>query len=416
MIKDKTDNNNCITPDEEVHHPGFTLMGVAIILVLVGILLASGARFMSSVVKRSKILETKKTIDAAVESLVIYGTSNNELPASASFASTLTTSEDVWGKTLFYIVDASLTDSTAGGICDRTSTALTLNICPDSACGSPTNTISNVAFIVLSGGENFNNQTDGTQDISSLTEINVYAPDVSIDNYTTDMNRADAYDDLAGWRSISDLRIKAGCVTSGLRVVNNELPYGDLSSAYSAAVFGDGGVPFSSGGTYRWCREGSGPAGLILNPSTLSGNCLGLNESLWIPQADSIVISGTPTTAGDFTITFFVRDDNDSSGANDNISQKTLVLTVYGTDYRVWNNTGDRYDFYMDGGCKKTNNGKEITKVGQSKLLNSGESIKRYDTDDNSCGGSVAATLTYSQAESADSDGDSQVYFDATDR
>ena len=86
MIKDKPDNNNFNAQGEERHRPGFTLIGVAIILVLIGVLLASGARFMGSRVKRSKILETKKTIDAAEESLVIYGSSNNELPASGSFS------------------------------------------------------------------------------------------------------------------------------------------------------------------------------------------------------------------------------------------------------------------------------------------------------------------------------------------
>ncbi len=418
-MRDKTDHNNCIAPDEAVHQSGFTLIGVAIILVLVGILVASGARFMSSIVKRSKILETKKTIDAAVESMVIYGTSNNELPASGSFASTLTTSEDVWGKSLFYIVDADLTDSTTGGICDKSSTDLTLTICPDSGCSSPTDTISNVAFIVLSSGGNFNNQTAGTQDISSSATVNVYTTEVNIDAYTADMNRSEAYDDLAGWLSVSDLNIKAGCVSSELRVVNNELPYGYVSSSYSGTVYGDGGVLFSSGGTYRWCRQEDSSSGLTFTPSVLSANCLGLTESSWT-QADSITISGTPAAAGTYTYTFFVRDDNDSSSTDDNITRKRLVLTINAsgscTDYRVWNNTGAKYDFQLDAVCKKANNGNEITKASQSKLLNSGESIQRYDTSNNSCGGSVAATFTYSQAEGADSDGDCQVYYDATDR
>jgi len=86
-------------------------------------------------------------------------------------------------------------------------------------------------------------------------------------------------------------------------------------------------VPFSTGGKYRWCRQGTLPPGLSANPGTNSSDCLTLGESSW-GQADTLTISGTPTTAGTYLLTFFVRDNQDSAGSNDNIAQKTLVLTI----------------------------------------------------------------------------------------
>jgi hypothetical protein len=114
-----------------------------------------------------------------------------------------------------------------------------------------------------------------------------------------------------------------------IRIINNELPYGFENSNYRAAVFAEGGVPFPSSGKYKWCRQGNLPSGLSANPSTSATDCLSLSETSW-GQADNVTISGTPAigTSGSYSLTFFVRDNNDPSGSNDNIAQKTLVLTI----------------------------------------------------------------------------------------
>ncbi len=305
---------------------GFTLVEIAIVLVIVGLLLGAGATLIGPLTQRVKESEAKEIVGAAVESLLSYGASNNELPDTTSFPTVIRRPDDVWGKDLVYVLDDNLKDGTSGGICGISSTNLTINVCSASGCGSP-DIISNVAFIILSSGGNFNNQTTGTQSVTSTTTINVYDVGISIDNYTTDMNRAEANDDIAKWIAINELRAYAGCTVTQLKIASNELPYGFASSAYSATVYGDGGEPYSSGGNYRWCRQESASTGLTFTPTVSSANCLGLAEASWT-QADSIVISGTPTAAGSYSFTFFVRDDKDSSGSDDSISQKVIVLTV----------------------------------------------------------------------------------------
>ncbi len=313
--------------DNRNKQAGFSLVEIAIVLVIVGLLIGMGVALIGPLTKRVKDNEAKEIVDAAVESLMSYGASNNELPDTTAFPTVIRKPADVWGKNLYYVLEDNLKDSSAGGICGISSTNLTINICPDSGCGSP-DIISNVAFIVLSSGGNFNNQTTGTLSVTSATTINIYDVGISIDNYTTDMDRTEANDDIAKWIAIDELRAKAGCTVTRLKIASNELPYGFEGTAYSAAIYGDGGVPYSSGGAYRWCRQESASTGLTFTPTISSSDCLGIVlEASWT-KADSIVISGTPTTAGSYNFTFFVRDDKDSSGTDDNIAQKVIVLTI----------------------------------------------------------------------------------------
>ena len=405
---------------------GFTLIEIAIVLIILGLLVGLGAGLIGPLTKRAKLIESRELMDAAVESVISYGAANNKLPTTGNFSSTVKNPNDAWTKSLYYILDTNLTDSSIGGLCGRKSTNLTLRICPDTGCSSPTNTISNVAFIVLSGAGNYNNQTAGTQAVSSATTISSYEVDVNVDGYASDVNRSEPYDDIVKWVTIDELRIKAGCVGPQLKVVNNELPYGYESSAYSATVFGDGGVPFSSGGNYRWCRQESASiSGLTFSPSTQNSDCSSLTESSW-GKADEITISGTPTTNGSFSLTFFVRDDNDSSGTNDNVAQKTLVMTINPasggsgcstscSNFRVWNDYSSNRDFSIDATCRENvNNGSEATTSWFR--LDSGETINRHSGRNHNCSDSIAESLTFDEAACADTDGDCRVYISGSDR
>lgn len=388
---------------------GFTLIELAIVLVIIGLMVGMGATLIGPLTKRAKLHETKAIINAAAESLISYAASRDELPAdTAAFASVVSKSTDVWKRALIYVLDPNLSDNTIGGICGRRSTSLTLNICSDTACSSP-DTRNDVAFLILSRGENFNIQTDTT-----TTVIDVYDVGISVDDFTGggDPDNPAAYDDVYKWITLDELRIKVGCKGAQLTIVNNELPYGYRGSTYNATIFADGGVPFSSSGRYRWCRQESASSGLTFTPSTLSTDCLGDAESLWT-QGDNLVISGTASSTGSFNITFFVRDDNDSGvlAPDDNIARKTMVLTVNPApiasggcaDYRVWNDTGSTLDFKVDGTtCKTVVNGVEIT---TPQMLNAGEEIERESSFDGGCTGPTA-TLLYNGAVTADVDGD----------
>lgn len=398
---------------------GFTLVEIAIVLVIMGLLGAIGAKLVGPLTKRAKILDTRERVDAAIHSLISYGAANNALPATGSFATSVKDPNDSWTKSLYYITDNNLTSTTYGGICGRKTTRLTLKICPDSGCSSATSTISNVALIVLSGGGNYNNQTAATEAVTSAQTRSMYETDVVIDDYTTDVNRAEAYDDIVQWLTIDELRSKAGCGGPQLQIVNNELPYAYEDAVYAASVFAAGGVTYSSGGNYLWCRQESASiTGLTFSPSTVNANCLGLAEGSWT-QGDTLVISGTPTVNGSYKLTFFVRDDNDQSGTSDNIAQKSIVLTINPaevelcTQYRTWNNYGSGRDYYRDGDCDYFSNGSEVST--ESRYLNSGETIYRYSSDDGDCE-SQQADLTFAEAQAADANGDCCVNFTGTDK
>jgi len=318
---------------------GFTLIELAIVLVIVGMLLGMGAGLVGTLTKRAKLFENRGIIDAAVESLISYSASNNELPDVATFSTTVRNPNDVWKKPLSYIVDDDLLDNTVGGICERKTTQLSLSNCPDTACGTPTNTINNVAFIVLSGSANFNNQTTGSTAVTSATNVKHFNQGLTLDDYTSDMNRAEPYDDIVKWITLNELRVKAGCKASQIRIVNNELPYGFQGSSYSASVFGDGGVPFSDGADlgseldYEWCWEddpvNGAPAGVTFTCNTglaFSATC-SLTTGTW-NQCTVVSLAGTPSASGSYKTTFFVRDENDDSGTEDNLSQKSFVITV----------------------------------------------------------------------------------------
>lgn len=402
---------------------GFTLIEIAIVLVIIGILLSIGTGMIGTLTKRAKLSEAREIINAALESVISYGAANNKLPDTTVFPTVIRNPNDAWTKPLYYIYDNNLTDVTIGGICGRKTTDLT--ICRDAACTVATN-INNVAFAVISGADNYNVQTGiiTAAPCPAGTCVRVYEVDTAnIDDYSTDINRPEPYDDIVKWITIDELRIKAGCVGAQLRILNNELPSGFQNSSYSATVYADGGVPFSSGGYYRWCRQGVAPTGLIFNPSTLNADCSGLAEASW-GQADSLAISGTPTVFGNFNITFFVRDNNDSSGTNDNIAQKAFVLTINPvvaaepptgcSDYRVWNNTGSRYDFTVDSVCRGTIwDNREITSAING-YLNTGEQIDRDNNSNGTCQSAVRS-LTYTQAAAADTNGDCCVNFTGTE-
>ncbi len=303
---------------------GFTLIEMAMVLVIIGILVSIGAGMLGSLTKRAKNNETKDILDGAVESITGFGASNNRIPAAgAEFASVVRTTKDSWGNQLYYIPDANLVTILAGGICGRKSTSLSVVSCPDAGCAVPTSTTQNVAFVVLSGGENFNIQT-----ASIANSIKVYDQGVNnVDDYAADMNRPEPYDDIVRWITLDELRIKAGCTGTQLRQVNSDLPSGRVANVYGATVFPDGGAPYAAGGKYRWCVQGTLPAGITIIPNTVNANCAGLAEASW-GQSDTLGFSGSPAAAGSFNVIVFVRDNNDPAGPNDNIAQRSYVITV----------------------------------------------------------------------------------------
>jgi len=322
---------------------GFTIIEIALVMVIVGFLVGFGASLIKPLTDRSKRQQTRDTILAAVESVIGYAAANNQrLADNTLFPQVAKSQNDAWANPVAYVYDANLdVNNLNSDICGKKTTSITLRRCDDAGCTSFTD-VQNVAFIVLSGGINFNNQTIGGQGIAVATTVQSYGLDVVVDNYNGDLGgaRPETYDDLLEWVTLAELRTRLDCRGPPLFVLNNELPPGDTGSAYSATLYAEGGVPFTAGGgDYKWCLQtatGASPSNLTVN-ANVDTNCAGLaeNSAVWI-QADTVTFSGTPSTAGSFYLTAFVRDDNNSgndtacsaSSNLDNCMQKSFVITI----------------------------------------------------------------------------------------
>lgn len=294
---------------------GFTLMPIILMIMIFTAMISVGVLLIGPMTKRGKTVDTQKTVDGAISSIISWSIANNRipdataLPSATGFLSVAGNPKDAYGNSLVYIYDSNLTSPLTGGICGRGATALTIRSCSDAACTTYTD-IPNVAFVVLSSGENSNNQTAVSG--PSASPINVYTVGLNVDNYAGDLGgpRIEPYDDLFKIITLDELKNKAGCYgpTQGrLKILNNELPKACLGpNPYPATVFAEGGVP-----SYNWTVTGA-PAWLRCNGGPCTGSFTGT----------SILLSAglTITTGG--TVTFSLTD------SDSNNTQKALQINV----------------------------------------------------------------------------------------
>lgn len=204
---------------------GFTLVELAIVMVIVGLLLGLGAGMVGPLTKRVKLNESREIVSAAVDSVMGYASINNRVPdlsaspSPTSFWTNVRTQNDTWGRPLVYVFDNNLATS----ICNQTSTNITARICNDAAC-TTFSTINNVAFLIASAGDNANNQTYGSQAIAVATTINTYIVGIAVDNYAGDFTRAtDEYDDIVKWMTLPEMQVKLACSRCNAYEVWNNL-------------------------------------------------------------------------------------------------------------------------------------------------------------------------------------------------
>ncbi|MDD5244011.1 MAG: putative Ig domain-containing protein [Syntrophorhabdaceae bacterium] len=290
-------------------------MFVAILLMLVASIVTAGIAVIGSLTKRTKIAEMNSIIDAGIKSVISYAATNHRLPTTAEIAAIMKRSNDAWGNQTVYVVDNNLTSIPAGStdsICGRKTANLTVRNCTNAGCTAYTD-ISNIAFLILSGGENVNNQTAGTQAVTGPTVINVYSVGINVDNYAGDLSgaRAEPYDDIVKWVTLEELKNTIGCYGTAqgrFKILNNELPGACVGQSYKATMYSDGGVlPYSD-----WTTTAL-PAGLSMDLITGA-------------------ISGTSTGPAQVHNITFSRNDNDG-----NTAQKMLKLIVEDCPLGSWN-------------------------------------------------------------------------------
>ena len=227
---------------------GFTLIELAMILVIIGVLIGIGATTFSILIKRAKYAESKEIVNAAVEAITGYASSSGRIPTASELNTVVRTLEDSYGKPLVYVYDRDLTVSSPYGHCGLNSTNITVEICDDPSCATST-TISNVAFLILSGDGNYNNQTTGSQEITTPTTIRVFQYGIVVDNYPADLNRSEPYDDIVKWVTLHELQTKEGCESLTIKTPSL-LPNGTEDYPYNYKLEASGGRPPYQWGSY----------------------------------------------------------------------------------------------------------------------------------------------------------------------
>ena len=174
-----------------------TLVEMAIVMVVMGFFLGIGLSLLKPLLKQQKVSQTRNIIVSARFSIIGYVISTQNLPDNLGQAGAR--ASDAFGKPLQYI-KVNLSD-----LCSTTTTGLSIKEgCQDKRCSGST-TISNVAVVIISGGENKNIQTK----ITNNGTINIYKPHVEVDDYPGDGTRIETYDDIVEYITISELKGRA---------------------------------------------------------------------------------------------------------------------------------------------------------------------------------------------------------------
>jgi type II secretory pathway pseudopilin PulG len=198
---------------------GVTLVEIAVILVVIGVLVGIGVGIVSLLIRNTKFNESREVVKGLKEAVVGYVITRGKLPCDG--AETCDPPErryteigralDAWGQTLVYTYWGQLRDT--ADLCAETATGITLKMCGDDPnCTTPLQTVQNVAFIILSKGDNRNKQTAGEGRTTSPLEVRVWDFGTNADD---DLNDGDAsaegYDDIVVFMTLEELKERYGC-------------------------------------------------------------------------------------------------------------------------------------------------------------------------------------------------------------
>jgi hypothetical protein len=288
---------------------GFAMLPVILAVLFIGVLIGVGLTVIVPRVKKEKYNQTQDIMDATIQAVISWSAANGRLPNSTTLPLLAKTTDDAWRNRLVYVYDNTLTATSTGGICGRQTTSVA-----DGSTG-------NIAFLLISAGDDYTvNSTPNTS--------GPYSGNVTL-----------SAGDIAKAVTLKQLKNRAGCYATSkgrLRIINNELPQACNGQPYAATLYAEYGVPFASGGFYKWCLKGSLPNGITSTPITpacpLTSDCsaLGSESAAQWSQANTLLLNGTPTFNGSFTVIVFVRDNNDNNAgtAADNCVQQAFSITV----------------------------------------------------------------------------------------
>ncbi|MGB9711925.1 MAG: putative Ig domain-containing protein [Dissulfurimicrobium hydrothermale] len=245
---------------------GFTLIEMAVVLVIIGLLIGIGSSMIGPLTKRAKLMETRETVKTAYEAVMGYAAQNKRLPTTTQFTQLGVKTSDSYGNPLNYYI------WTGTDLCTSTGTYLTVN---DASNGTAI-TKDKVAFILIANGENRCNQTGAASPFYIYQQGDSGA--VSYPGFPSvpACPAGGDYDDIVMYADIDTIR---GQICQPFTITTWSLPMGTVNQPYQNVTLtaANGTPPFT------WTCPVL-PAGLRLDQKTG-------------------VISGTPTQPGSYPVT-----------------------------------------------------------------------------------------------------------------
>lgn len=267
----------------------FTLVELAIVLMIVGLLIGGSFKLLKMQRYKEKTQEAKETVQTAKDAVIGNTLINdNTLPDKDFFKNNLSPiANNV--HPLLYTYDTQLASN---NICAFNSTKLSVK--------TPTKTISNVAFVIVSEGANGNMQTAVTDDGSGNYSVTIYDYSQKKDDNTTPVNVVDNYDDIATWVTLAQLQKEAECSSKPLRFLNDSLPTATKGETYSATLYVENNI------------------------TDVSVNCQPVSDKGISFNNTNFTFSGTPTTEG---TSYRTCTATENAPSNRSIS-KSYVITI----------------------------------------------------------------------------------------
>lgn len=266
---------------------GFTLIELAMVMIVVGLLMGGAFQMMKVMQTKARATEAKQTLQSAKEAIMAFAINHNRLPTQADFAAMQLIG--VGNINMFYNSDAPLQTN----LCDATSTLSTID--PNGV------TTPNIGFVLAVAGENFNVQTGRIGN-----SITFHPWNTAIDDNPNPLDRPEPYDDLYVQVTLDELQSVADCQTHRFKIINTTLPLGTVNASYTLnpTVVTTGGTPLCSA-----------------IPTPCSYTVSGLLGSGLSFSAATNTISGTPTTANNYPLTFTAANGTASDS-------KSLLLVI----------------------------------------------------------------------------------------
>ncbi len=274
----------------------FTLIEMAIVLVILGLIIGIGTGVMVQYIKWNKRQQTERKVDSQLNDIIGIAVSKGKIDLSDIENSTFT---DAYSQKIITVLAYKLTsnffdstNNTNATICDIKDTQVRLN---DTAKGIE---IDNIAFVVFSKGSDYTSNTycDRTQINSTQTCNSII--------------RTDSTKDIIRYVTLPELKQYLGCVGNPLHILNNELPPAFVGENYNVTLYADGGLK-----PYTW---------QITNSTCpwLSNNILTNDKKGMYQLSNKTEIPSEPRNC---FVTVSVSDSNSPSPYT---TQKKFVITV----------------------------------------------------------------------------------------